>query len=112
MTRVPFVQGVAEFTRLRVDRPGDELTLEFRTIPSRFHATTSVSFQVVTPYDNTTKEKIGFMLAGDSSSLPSDPDELRMAVGEGLSLELDVDISRIENLTVEVRVLFVSHSQR
>ena len=51
------------------------------------------------------------MLVGDSLSLPSDPDELRMAVGEGLSLELDVDISRIENLTVEVRVLFVSHRQ-
>lgn len=85
-----------------MDRPGEELNLEFHTIPSRFQATTTVSFRVVTPYDNTTKEKIGFTLEGDSSSLPSDPDELRMSVSEGLSLELDVDISRIENLTVEV----------
>lgn len=103
VTRVPFVQGVAEFTRLRVDRPSEDLTLEFHTIPSRFHASTSVSFRVVSPYDNTTRENIGFTLEGDPSSLPTDSEDLKMVVSEGLGLGLDIDISRIENLTVEVR---------
>ena len=93
------MRGVAEFTRLRVDRQGQDLTLQFSTIPSRFQTTTSVSFQVIEPLQDTAREKIGFTLEGDISALPND---LTAAVLEGLSLALDVDISRIEGLTVEV----------
>ena len=93
------MSGVAEFTRLRVDRPGQDLTLQFNTVPSRFQVTTSLLFQVIEPFDNTTRDKIGFTLEGDTSAVPSD---LTMAVLEGLGLALDVDISRIESLSVEV----------
>lgn len=101
VTEVLFVRGVAEFTRLRVDRPGQDLTLKFHTVPSRFQATTSISFQVITPSPDTDEEKISFLLKGDTSTLPMG-DELYEAVLEGVSLAMDVDISRITNLTVEV----------
>ena len=106
VTRVQFVRGVAEFTRLRVDRPGQGLTLSFQTVPSRFQATTSVSFQIIDPFQNTSREKIGFTLEGDTSALPRG-EELNVAVLNGLSLAMDVDISRIENITVEVRSILL-----
>lgn len=98
---MPFVKGVAEFTRLRVDKPGEYLTLQFQTVPSRFQATTSVSFQVITPFLDSDAEKISFILTGDTSAL-SRGEGLTDAVLEGVSLAMDVDISRFTNFTVEV----------
>lgn len=96
--RVPFVRGVAEFTRLRVDRPAEDLTLQFQTIPSRFEHTTSVRFSVVSPPDSTPREKVGFILEGNLGALPDSKDEILNAIRLGLSEKLDVDISRIASL--------------
>ena len=98
MTQVPFVRGVAEFTRLRVGRPAQDLNLLFRTIPSRFETRTSVSFSVLSPSSNTTKKHVGFILEGNLETLPTDRLDILSDVIFGLSMKLDVDISRIGDL--------------
>lgn len=106
---MPFVRGVAEFTRLRVNRLSQDLTLQFHTIPSRFQTTTSVSFQIIAPYLNSSREHIGFTLKGDTSVLPGEEEDLTNSVLHGISLAIDVDISRIKNLTVEVNTIIYTY---
>lgn len=96
------MHGVAEFTRLRVDRPAEDLTLKFHTIPSRFEVTTSVQFSVVSPPDSTPREMVGFILEGNLGALPDSKDEILNAIRLGLSEILDIDISRIESLNIIV----------
>lgn len=99
----PFVGGVAEFTRLRVDRPGEELSLLFRTNPSRFQATTSVRFSVTTPPASTPRTRLGFVLRGDLGSVASDESVILSSIRTALGLVLDVDVSRIGDVTYEVQ---------
>ena len=101
------MRGVAEFTRLRVDRPAQDLTLQFHTIPSRFEVTTSVRFSVVSPPDSTSREVVRFILEGNLRALPNSKDEVLNAIKFGLSEELDIDISRIENLDFTVNKLLL-----
>lgn len=101
-TSVPFVGGVAEFTRLRVDRPSQLLTLKFSTNPSRFVAQTSVQFDVVTPPENTERERVVFVLAGSIGALPGDEAEVEEAVRLALWRQLDIDVSRIQGISVTV----------
>ena len=96
------MRGVAEFTRLRVDRPAQDLTLQFNTIPSRFTVTTSVRFSVVSPPGNTSREMVGFTLEGNLGVLPNSKDEILKAIKLGLSEKLDIDISRIQSLDFTV----------
>ncbi len=98
VTRVPFVRGVAEFTRLRVDRSAQDLTLQLHTIPSRFQVTTSVRFSVVSPPDSTPREMVRFILEGNLGALPDSKNEILNAIKLGLSEKLDIDISRISSL--------------
>jgi len=106
VTSVPFVGGVADFTRLRVNRPSEKLTLTFRTVPDRFRAETSVLFRVVAPPSGTEREKVGFVLRGDVSNLPSESDVLD-AIRRELGRSLDVDVSRILELSYEVCLIHV-----
>ena len=108
MTSVPFVRGVAEFTRLRVDRPAQDLTLLFQTLPSRFEVTTSVRFSVFSPPNNTSRKNVRFLLEGNLETLPSDRDEVLDAIKFSISEKLDVDISRIENLDFTVSSTMIS----
>ena len=98
----PFVRGVAEFTRLRVDRPEEELTLVFHSNPPRFRATTSVRFSVTAPPENTPRTRLGFVLRGDSAALATDSSTVLSSIRTGLGLALDVDVSRIKDITYEV----------
>lgn len=98
-TSTPFVGGVAEFTRLRVDRPGEELSLVFHTNPARFRATTSVRFSVIAPPASTPRTRLGFVLRGE---LDADSSLVLSSIRTGLGLALDVDVSRIEDITYEV----------
>ena len=100
---MPFVGGVADFTRLRVNRPSENLVLTFRTIPDRFRAETSVLFSVVAPPSDTKREKVGFVLRGDVGSLPS-ASEVLNAIRQELGRRLDVDVSRIFDLSYEVLI--------
>ena len=102
VTSVPFVEGVAVFTRLRVDRPAGSLALHFTTEPARFEATTSVLFTVVAPPADTAREEAVFVLQGDFSRLPLDQSVVREAVISAVSSELDVDLSRIADLKFAV----------
>jgi len=107
VTRVPFVGGMAVFTRLAVDRPSSDLRLSFHTIPSRFQAETTVVFQVV-GHDIGPQEHIGFALEGDVSGLDlMGGDQLTNLVRQGLSIAIDVDLSRIQNLTIVVRQILI-----
>lgn len=101
-TSAPFVGGVAEFTRLRVDRPEEELTLVFHTNPPRFRATTSVRFSVIAPPENTPRKRLGFILHGDLTALAVDSSIVLSSIRTGLGQALDVDISRIKDITYEV----------
>ena len=100
---VPFVKGVAMFTRLRVDKPGEDLTLMFTTTPERFEATTVVRFTVVAPPQNTPNEEVSFLLEGDVGRLPDDQQVLVESVRVGISSQLDVDISRVQDVRITVR---------
>ncbi len=102
MTSVPFVRGVADFTRLRVDRPAERLTLVFHTLPARFQAQTSISFRVVAPPSDTPREKLGFVLQGDIDNLPPYHSVVVSDIREGLATALDVDLSRIQDITYQV----------
>lgn len=101
-TSVPFVGGVAEFTRLRVDRASQLLTLKFSTNPSRFVAQTSVQFDVITPPENTQRERVVFVLAGSTGALPGNEAEIEEAVRLALWRQLDIDVSRIQDITITV----------
>lgn len=98
--------GVAEFTRLRVDRPGQELSLVFRTNPTRFEAATTVRFQVVAPPASTPRRRLGFVLCGDLEALAGDSTTaaVQSVIRAGLGSALDVDVSRIEDVIYTVRI--------
>ena len=99
---MPFVRGVAEFTRLRVDRPAQDLALQFLTIPSRFEVTTSVRFSVVSPPGNTFREMVGLVLEGNLEVLSNNDEEILNSIKLGLGEKLDIDISRIKDLDFTV----------
>lgn len=96
------MRGVAEFTRLRIDNPAQDLTLQFQTIPSRFEVRTSVLFSVLSPPYNTTREKVGFLLEGNLGTLSNNKAEILEDIRLGLSTSLDVDISRLKDLDFTV----------
>ena len=105
MTSVPFIDGVAEFTRLRVDRKADQLTLSFTTVPFRFQTETSIEFRVVGFPDSVEKKQVSFLLSGSGSDLPSsvewNGDKVIGEVVRELGVALDVDPSRIQNVTIQ-----------
>ena len=80
-----------------------DLMLTFRTVPqSQFEVTTSVSFTVVAPAEDTAQESVVFALEGDTSSLGSDLSLFAEVVREMLAGVLDVDISRLQNVVLIV----------
>ena len=102
VTSVPFVDGVAEFTRLRVDRNSDQLTLSFTTVPARFQTQTSVLFDVVGLPDSVERRKISFLLSGAiPDSVEWGSDGVRVEVVRQVGVALDVDPSRIQNMTLQ-----------
>ena len=94
-----FVDGIAVFTRLRVNKPSSDLRLSFITNPGSFEATTSMSFSVVEPSDDVIRKEIILKFIGNTATLStlkySDViDDLKLS----LSQILDVDLSRIQNV--------------
>ena len=101
MTSVPFVDGVAEFTRLRVDRKSDQLTLSFATVPARFQTQTSVLFDVVGLPDSVERRRVSFLLSGViPDSVEWGSERVRAEVARQVGVALDVDPSRIQNVTL------------
>lgn len=103
MISVPFVDGVAEFTRLRVDRIADKLTLSFTTVPERFETETSVLFSVVGLPDAVEGKQISFLLspASSASSVEWKSEAVQTAIARQVAMALDVDISRVQNVTLQ-----------
>ena len=96
------MDGVAEFTRLRVDRPSQLLTLDFKTNPRRFDVQTSVRFEVVGPPENTTRGRVMFVLAGNVGALTRNEVEIKEAVRVALGRQLDVDVSRLQDIAIMI----------
>ena len=97
--------GIAEFTRLRVDRNAVRLILFFTTEPARFESESSVQFDVVPLPDTTAKERVSFLvqwvgLGDGSDGVEWGSVEVRSDIVRQIGEVLDVDISRIQNLTL------------
>lgn len=101
-TTVPFLDGYADFTRLRVDKAADNLRLQFLVYPSGFTARTSTLFSVVSPDVSSTDHMIvHFSFDGNFEIVTIGPGGLEGFLGElkeTLSFTLDVDKSRLVNL--------------
>lgn len=103
VTSVPFVDGIAEFTRLRVDRIAEKLTLSFTTVPARFQTNSSVQFSVVGLPDNVEGKQVSFLLsqANDGNSVDWGSKAVQIAIARQVGMALDVDLSRIQNVTLQ-----------
>ena len=102
---VSFEEGVAIFTRLRVDKPSSNLTLSFVTNPGSFKVNTSVSFSVHEPPADTLRRETVLILIGDASLLSSfHHDDILNDIRSSLSQTLDVDLSRIQGLEYVILV--------
>ena len=102
-TSVPFVDGVAEFTRLRVDWKAEGLSLSFTTVPDRFRSETSIEFSVVPFHDTVERKQVSFLLSGVlvPDSVELNGDEVIQQVARQVGVALDVDPSRIQDLTLQ-----------
>ena len=96
------MDGVAEFTRLRVDRPSQLLTLDFKTNPRRFNVQTSMQFEVVGPPENTQRERVLLVLVGNVGALTTNEVEIKEAVSVALGRQLDVDVSRLQDIAIMI----------
>ena len=102
-TSVPFVDGVAEFTRLRVDREASRLSLSFTTLPERFQSETSIEFSVVPFHDSVERKQVSFLLTGVPvpDSMEWNGDSVIEEVVRGVGVALDVDPSRIKDVVLQ-----------
>ena len=102
-TSVPFVDGVAEFTRLRVDREASRLSLSFTTLPERFQSETSIEFSVVPFHDSVERKQVSFLLTGVPvpDSMEWNGDSVIEEVVRGVGVALDVDPSRIKDVILQ-----------
>ena len=103
VTQVAFVNGVAEFTRLRVSQPASNLRLLFTTNPGNFQARTAVIFSVLAPDDSIDRKLVTFVLIGDVLSLAdisvsTITDDIKTA----LTTHLDIDPSRVTDIHFEI----------
>ena len=99
VTEVAFVNGVAEFTRLRVNQPASNLHLLFTTNPGNFKAQTGVTFSVVAPDDSIDRKLVTFILVGDVSSLADlSISTVTSAIKTALTTHLDIDPSRVADI--------------
>lgn len=90
---------------MRVDRPASGLQLLFITTPGSYRARTSVVFTVIDPPSDTTRQEVIFILEGDTSVLTNlDVDTVRDAIKTALGQQLDIDISRIQDITYNITV--------
>ena len=112
MTSVPFVDGVAEFTRLRVDRTAEQLILSFTTVPDRFQTETSIEFSVVGFPDSVEKKQVSFLLSGVPvpNSVDWNGDEVVDELVREMAAALDVDPSRIQDVTLQELDEWVFHN--
>ena len=88
---VPLISGKANFTRLRVSVPADQLTLSFAV--QNFEATTSVVFTVVAPPPVTAQRHVSFLQTGNVRGVSSlSPTAMTLLVTGALSDQLNTDV--------------------
>lgn len=97
---MPFVDGVAEFTRLRVDRQAEQLSLSFTTVPERFHTETTVVFSVVGFPESVERRQVSFLMTGVAipDSLQWNGIQIVREMTRQIAAVIDVDPSRIINM--------------
>ena len=104
--QITFKDGIAEFTRLRVDKPASNLRLMFITSPGDFITQTSVSFNVIEPPSDIPRQEIVFSLEGDTNILLMlEEESIVDHIISSLGNQLDIDVSRIQQVTYDVEVM-------
>ena len=98
---VSFVNGIANFTRMRVDEPISDLQLTFTTSPGGL-SVQSNTFTVIAPPTDSRGQLVQFKLLGSYSDVVVDYESFLVAVQQHLGQQLDIDVSRITKLKVSI----------
>ena len=96
---VSFVNGIANFTRMRVDEPISDLQLTFTTSPGGLSVQSSI-FTVTSPSTDSQKQLVRFKLLGNYHDLVVNDESFLVAVQKHVEQQLDIDVSRITELKV------------
>ena len=98
---ISFVNGIANFTRLRVDEPISDLQLTFTTSPGGL-SVQSNTFTVIAPPTDSQGQLVRFKLSGSFNDVVVNYELFLNAVQQHLGQQLDIDISRITKLKVSI----------
>lgn len=96
---MPFYDGRAQFTRLRINEPSNGVTLQFSSNPKNL-VVISPAFAVMSPSAETARQRVHFELTGNLATVESAKSSFAEVVQSSLATLLDVDISRVQNVEV------------
>ena len=96
---VSFVNGIATFTRMRVDEPISDLQLTFTTSPGGLSVQSSI-FTVISPPSDSLRQLVRFKLLGNYHDVVANNESFLVAVQAHVERQLDIDISRIDEIKV------------
>ena len=97
---MPFLNGRATFTRLRVNEISTGVLLQLSTDPGNLQVSTTTPFSVVPPPSTVPRTTIHFKLSGDYGSIESDKQGFITAIQNAIAMQIDIDISRLQNIQV------------
>ena len=99
---VSFVNGTANFTRMRVDEPINDVQLTFTTYPGGLTVQSNI-FTVIAPPTDSRGQLVQFKLLGGSfNDVVVNYESFLVAVQQHLGQQLDIDISRVTKLKVGI----------
>ena len=99
---VSFVNGTANFTRMRVDEPINDVQLTFTTYPGGLTVQSNI-FTVIAPPSGSRGQLVQFKLSGGSfNDVVVNYELFLVAVQQHLGQQLDIDISRVTKLKVGI----------
>lgn len=96
---MPFFDGRAQFTRLRINEPSAGVTLQLISNPRNL-VTTSSAFTIMSPPAETARKRVHFELTGDVATIENSKSSFAEVVKDSLAALLDIDISRVQNVEV------------
>ena len=99
ITEVNFDNGIAEFTRLRVDSIATNLHIFFTTYPGNLVSENSIEFDIIAPSANWPRIIFSFRLQGDYNLIATDIAFKEILVYTLISA-MDVDKSRLQDLAL------------
>lgn len=104
---VSFVNGTANFTRVRVDEPISDVQLTFTTSPGGLTVQSNM-FTVIAPPTDSRGQLVQFKLSGGRfNDVVVNYESFLVAVQQHLGEQLDIDISRVTKLKVVIISVFI-----